>query len=261
MPLRVTILGCGTSMGVPQMGCRCAVCTSNDPRNQRTRPAVHLATETTRVLIDAPPELRLQLIRAGLDDWLNAVLITHTHADHIMGLDDVRGFTLRTGVPMPVYADANALEDLRRVFRYVFFPFPPGVSTPQIEFREMPNPLKVGDMVIEPLQVFHGEMPVLAFRVGGFAYVTDVNYIPPETMERLQGLELLILDALRHAPHPTHFNLEQAVAMAQKLGAKRTLFTHMTHDLDYSTTNAQLPNGIELAYDGQIVEIPYANLG
>lgn len=256
MPLRITVLGCGTSMGVPQIGCRCEVCTSNDPRNQRTRPAVHLATETTRVLIDAPPELRLQLIRTGLDDWLNAVLITHTHADHIMGLDDVRGFTLRTGVPMPVYADASALDDLRRVFRYVFFPFPPGVSTPQIEFHEMPNPLSIGDMVIEPLQVFHGEMPVLAFRVGGFAYVTDVNYIPPETMERLQGLDLLILDALRHAPHPTHFNLEQAVEMAHKLNAKRTLFTHMTHDLEYHAINAQLPDGMELAYDGQVVEIP-----
>ena len=258
MPLRITVLGCGTSMGVPQLGCRCAVCTSNDPRNHRTRPSIHLQQGNTCVLIDAPPELRLQLLAARLDEHLDAVLITHTHADHIMGLDDVRGFTLRTGKPMPVYAEASALNDLRRVFHYVFHPFPPGTSTPQIEFREIPAvgcPLQIGEMLIEPLRVFHGEMPILAFRVGPFAYVTDVSYIPPETLARLQGLELLILDALRFEPHPTHFNLEQALQMVEKLQPRRTLFTHLTHAFDYETVNAQLPEGVELAYDGQVVEI------
>ena len=258
MPLRITVLGCGTSMGVPQLGCRCAVCTSNDPRNHRTRPSIHLQQGNTCVLIDAPPELRLQLLAARLDEHLDAVLITHTHADHIMGLDDVRGFTLRTGKPMPVYAEASALNDLRRVFHYVFHPFPPGTSTPQIEFREIPAvgcPLQIGEMLIEPLRVFHGEMPILAFRVGPFAYVTDVSYIPPETLARLQGLELLILDALRFEPHPTHFNLQQALQMVEKLQPRRTLFTHLTHAFDYETVNAQLPEGVELAYDGQVVEI------
>ncbi|CUU34544.1 MAG: MBL fold metallo-hydrolase [Armatimonadetes bacterium] len=255
MALTVTVLGCGTSMGVPMIGCRCAVCTSRDPRNHRTRPAVHLRTETTALLIDAPPELRLQLIRSQLDTHLDAVLITHTHADHIMGLDDVRGFTLRTNRPIPVYAEASALDDLKRVYRYVFFPYPPGVSTPQIEFREITGVFTIGDITVEPLRVFHGEMPILAFRVGNFAYVTDVSYIPPDTWERLQGLELLILDALRYQPHPTHYNLEQAIEVAQKLGAKRTLFTHMTHDFDYETVNAQLPDGIELAYDGLVARV------
>jgi len=258
LPLRITVLGCGTSMGVPQLGCRCAVCTSNDPRNHRTRPSIHLQQGNTCVLIDAPPELRLQLLAARLDEHLDAVLITHTHADHIMGLDDVRGFTLRTGKPMPVYAEASALNDLRRVFHYVFHPFPPGTSTPQIEFREIPAvgcPLQIGEMLIEPLRVFHGEMPILAFRVGPFAYVTDVSYIPPETLARLQGLELLILDALRFEPHPTHFNLQQALQMVEKLQPRRTLFTHLTHAFDYETVNAQLPEGVELAYDGQVVEI------
>ncbi len=257
MKLRVTVLGCGTSMGVPQLGCRCAVCTSSDPRNQRTRPSVHLQAGDTCVLIDAPPELRLQLIATRLDERLDAVLITHTHADHIMGLDDVRGFTLRTGKPIPVYAEATALDDLQRVFRYVFFPFPPGTSTPQIEFREITGILAIGALRIEPLRVFHGEMPILAFRVGNFAYVTDVSYIPPESFARLQGLELLILDALRYDPHPTHFNLEQALQVVAALQPKRTLFTHLTHAFDYERVNAQLPAGVALAYDGQVVEIAY----
>jgi len=259
--LRVTILGCGTSMGVPQLGCRCAVCTSNNPRNQRTRPSVHLQSAGASVLIDAPPELRLQLLATRLDQHLDAVLITHTHADHIMGLDDVRGFTLRTGQPIPVYAEATALDDLRRVFRYVFHPYPPGTSTPQIEFREITGNLHIGDMTIEPLRVFHGEMPILAFRVGDFAYVTDVSYIPPESFARLQGLELLVLDALRFEPHPTHFNLEQALQMVQALQPRRTLFTHLTHAFDYDTVNAQLPTGVELAYDGQVVELPLSPEG
>ena len=255
MSLRITVLGCGTSMGVPQLGCRCAVCASSNPRNHRTRPSIHLQSKGTSVLVDAPPELRLQLLATHLDEHLDAVLITHTHADHIMGLDDVRGFTLRTGKPIPVYAEASALNDLQRVFRYVFHPFPPGTSTPQIEFREIKGILQIGDLTIEPLRVFHGEMPILAFRVGNFAYVTDVSYIPPESLARLQGLELLILDALRFEPHPTHFNLEQALQLVQVLQPKRTLFTHLTHDFDYDAVNAQLPPGVELAYDGQVVEV------
>jgi phosphoribosyl 1,2-cyclic phosphodiesterase len=194
-------------MGVPQLGCRCAVCTSNNPRNHRTRPSIHLQQGNTRVLIDAPPELRLQLLATRLDEHLNAVLITHTHADHIMGLDDVRGFTLRTGKPMPVYAEASALHDLRRVFHYVFHPFPPGTITPQIEFREIPAvgvSLQIGEMSIEPLRVFHGEMPILAFRVGQFAYVTDVSYIPPETLLTPPGAGAADSGcvALRAAPDP-----------------------------------------------------------
>jgi len=253
--VRITVLGCGTSMGVPQLGCRCAVCTSDDPRNHRTRPSVHIQQGETQILIDAPPELRLQLWRTGLDQRLDAVLITHTHADHIMGLDDIRGFTIYTGRAVPVYAEPSALDDLKRVFRYIFFPYPPGVSTPQIEFREITGTLQIGELTIEPLRVFHGEMPILAFRIGDFAYVTDVSYIPPDTWERLQGLRLLILDALRRQPHPTHFHLEKAVEVALQLRAQRTLFTHLTHDLDYAATNAELPDGIELAYDGQVIEL------
>lgn len=255
MCLRITVLGSGTSSGVPMIGCRCPVCLSSDPRNQRARPSVLVQAPGGNLLIDAPSELRLQLIRFGLDERLDAVLITHSHADHIMGLDDVRGFTLRTNKPIPVYAEAETLEVLKRVFAYVFSPYPPGASSPLIEFREIQGTFHECGVRIEPLRVYHGEMPVLAFRIGGFAYVTDVSYIPPETWERLKGVEFLILDALRYRPHPTHFNLQQALEVVQALQPRRAALTHLTHAFDHEKVNAQLPSGVELAYDGMVVEV------
>jgi len=212
-------------------------------------------TNNTRILIDTPPELRLQLLQYGLDDRLDAVLMTHTHADHIMGMDDIRGFTLHTNQAIPVYAEPNALEDLKRVFRYVLFPYPPGSSSPLIDFRKIDGTIEVNGVAIEPLRVYHGEMPVLAFRIGDFAYVTDVSFIPPETMARLHNLKFLILDALRYTPHPTHFSLEQALEVVQILQPERTALTHLTHAFDHETVNRSLPKGVELAYDGMVITL------
>lgn len=254
--MKITVLGCGTSMGVPMMGCRCPVCLSPNPRNRRARPAIMVEVDATRLLIDTPPELRLQLIQYGLDDRLDAVLITHTHADHIMGMDDIRGYTLQTETQIPVYAEPNAIQDLERVFLYVAHPFPPGSSSPLIRFLPIEgDSLTIGSAEIRPLRVYHGEMPILAFRIGAFAYVTDTNLIPEESMAQLMDLDFLILGALRYQEHPTHFNLEQAIEVARLLQPKRVAFTHLTHDFDYETVNAELPPGMELAYDGMIVEM------
>lgn len=253
--LKIIVLGSGTSTGIPMIGCRCDVCTSPHPKNKRTRPCVMVEGNDTRILIDTPPELRIQLLQYGLDDRLDCVLITHTHADHIMGMDDIRGFTLQTNQAIPVYAEPGAMEDLKRVFRYVLYPYPPGSSSPLIDFREIEGNFQFNGITIEPLRVYHGEMPVLAFRIGDFAYVTDVSFIPPESLERLHGLKFLILDALRYTPHPTHFSLEQALEVVQTLKPERAAFTHLTHAFDHDAVNAELPEGVELAYDGMEVHL------
>lgn len=247
------VLGSGTSHGVPMIGCHCPVCTSNDPRNQRARPCVLLNLPAGNVLIDTPPELRLQCIRFGVER-VDAVLYTHAHADHLFGLDDIRRFNELQGRDMPIYAEPTALETLRQAFAYVFMPTQLAGGKPQLQLIALDGPLPLCGAEVEPLRVYHGTLPILAFRVGGFAYVTDVSFIPPETEARLQGLEWLLLDAVRYEPHPTHFCLEQAIEVARRLAPKRVAFVHLSHDYDHETTNAQLPDGIELAYDGMRVE-------
>ncbi len=249
----VLVLGSGTSHGVPMIGCRCPVCTSDDPRNQRARPCILLELPEGNVLVDTPPELRLQCIRFGVDR-VDAVLYTHAHADHLFGLDDIRRFNDLQGSEMPVYAEENVLETIRRAFAYVFMPTQAAGGKPQLRLYPLNGCLRLCGALVEPLRVYHGELPILAFRVGGFAYVTDVSHIPPETEARLQGLEWLFLDAVRYEPHPTHYHFEQAIAVAQRIRAKRTAFVHLSHDYDHEATNALLPDGIELAYDGMRVE-------
>jgi phosphoribosyl 1,2-cyclic phosphate phosphodiesterase len=263
--LRVTVLGSGTSHGVPAIGCDCAVCRSSDPKDHRTRPSILVQVETPppspfagavrSILVDTSTDLREQALRNDIRR-VDAILFTHSHADHVFGLDDVRRYNQIQKAAIPCYADAETLENLRRMFAYVFAPPPQqGGGLPQLALFRIAGPFTLGGVEIVPVPVFHGRLPVLGFRIGSFAYLTDCNRIPEESFERLEGVRTLIIDALRHRPHSTHFSVSEATAVAARLGAERTWFTHICHDLPHAETCAQLPPGVELAYDGLVVEI------
>jgi phosphoribosyl 1,2-cyclic phosphate phosphodiesterase len=251
--MKVTLLGTGTSVGVPRIGCRCPVCTSDDPKNKRLRCALHIEHRGHSILVDAGPDLRTQALHYRIDE-IDCVLLTHGHADHLHGLDDVRSYCFGRDEPLPCYADALTIERIERVFDYAFDKDAPS-AIPQIVLHLIDGPFSVCGLDIEPLTVYHGRAPVLAFRIGSFAYVTDTNRIPDEAMERLHGLDILILDALRYKEHPTHFNIAQALAVVEKLKPAQTYFTHIADQLDHHQTNAKLPDRVELAYDGLILEL------
>ena len=256
--MKVTVLGSGTSHGVPMIDCDCAVCTSVDPRNTRLRPAILVTTdEGANILVDTPPEMRLQMLQNHVRR-LDAVLYTHSHADHIFGLDDVRVFNYRTGRPIPVYAEPDVLDDLRRIYNYIFVPTQAGGGKPQVDLVPISPDvlLTLHGLEVLPLRVCHGRLPVLSFLFDcRFAYVTDVSEIPAETWPHLKGLDLLMLDAVRREPHSTHFHLDAALDVISHLRPKRTLLTHLSHDYDHVAANAMLPPGVELAYDGQTVDL------
>jgi len=255
--IEVLVLGSGTSHGVPMIGCDCPVCTSGDPKDSRTRPSIWIRVGKTCLLIDTAPELRLQCVTHGVKR-VDAVLFTHHHADHVAGLDDLRRFNHLSGRALPCYGAARTLDRLQRMFAYAFVAESDSPhSRPQLDLHPVePAPFTIGDAHIVPIPLMHGPLPVLGFRLGRFAYCTDCNHIPESSLALLTGLDVLILDALRHTPHPTHFNLEQAVAMAQQIGARQTYFTHLTHQLGHQRTNAQLPAGMALAHDGLRFLVP-----
>ena len=243
-------------MGVPMIGCHCEVCASPDPHNHRTRAGALVSTREGNFLIDAPPELRLQLIREQVD-LVSAVLFTHAHADHVLGLDDLRIFGYKLKGPVVLYCEPEVEETLRTMFSYAFRPRSAGDvhSRPQLEFRTIGlEPFEVLGTTIRPFRLIHGGTPVLGFRVGDVAYATDCNEIPPESGARLQGLETLILDALRDEPHPAHFSVPQSLEVIEAVQPRRAFLTHVSHTLEYRATNARLPDNVELAHDGlQIV--------
>ena len=249
--MRITILGSGTSAGVPTLGCTCAVCNSPNPKNKRTRASIHIQTPHTSLLIDCGPDFRTQAIQRGIRD-VNALILTHTHADHLNGLDDLRSYNMVHGHPISVHATEPSLADIRTRFAYCFVPPPPGGGIPHLELETITpgQPFQVRDLTIHPLTVFHGKLPIIGFRIGTFAYFTDVSTMPPETIQALQGVQTLITSALRHRPHPTHMSLPEALQLVQQIGPRRAWFTHMCHDLEHETTNAQLPPHIRLLYDG-----------
>lgn len=254
MPLRVTLLGSGTSTGVPVIGCRCAVCTSANPKNRRSRPGVKIEGPEGTVLIDASTDLREQLLRDPVGR-VDAVVFTHAHADHIFGLDDVRIFNFRQKGAIPCFGSPETLTAIRRIYSYVFEVGQEGGGKPQLDLIPVDAPFPLLGREWIPIPVWHGTMAVLGFRIGDFAYVTDCNVIPEESFERLAGVETLILDALRYRPHSTHFSLGEAVAAAERIGARRTYFTHIAHDIDHGALEVVLPKGMEIGYDGLAFDI------
>lgn len=249
MDLTLTFLGTGTSHGVPAIGCQCAVCRSDDPRNRRYRCSAWLRYGGHSVVIDTATEFRLQAIREGMQS-LDAVLFTHAHADHVSGLDDLRSFSELHEHPIPCYGSEETLEAVRRRFDYIFTETQWGGGKPRLELKPVSTAFELFGLEFTPVPVKHGCLDVNGFRFGSIAYVTDCNAIPPSSMDMLRDLDLLVLDALRWTPHPTHFSVDQALAVVADLRPKQTYFTHLTHKLDHAPTNAYLPSGVELAYDG-----------
>jgi phosphoribosyl 1,2-cyclic phosphate phosphodiesterase len=249
--LQITFLGTGTSHGVPMIGCQCATCRSNDPRDQRTRPSVFIETDDGgAILIDAGPDLRAQALAHDITR-VDAIVFTHGHADHILGLDDVRRYNHIMRRPMACFADTQTIDDIRRMFGYVFDPdAPKGGGLPQLELFRVTGPFCVGRQEIIPVPVLHGPRPIFGLRFGRFAYLTDCSAIPDSSWALLEDLDVVVLDALRERPHPTHFSIGEAMDAARRIGASRTFFTHMCHDLPHAATCAKLPDGFALAYDG-----------
>ena len=238
------------------IGCDCATCQSTDARDQRLRPSIFIeASDGTALLVDAGPDLRAQALRHGIRR-VDGIVFTHGHADHILGLDDVRRYNFMQQRPMPCYGDERTIADLRQTFAYAFDPqTQKGGGLPRVETFAILGPFCAGRQEIVPVPVLHGRRPILGLRVGTFAYLTDCNRIPDASWPLLEGLDVVVLDALRHRPHPTHFTVAEAIEASRRIGAARTYFTHMCHDLPHAATSAELPGGIELAYDGLVVEV------
>ena len=254
--MRVTFLGTGTSSGVPVVGCDCATCRSDDPRDRRWRPSIYLElADTIRVLVDTSPDLRSQALAFGVTG-LDLILFTHHHADHVMGLDDVRAFNYRQRGSIPCLGDASTLSALRRMFAYAWGPVgAQGRRRAAAASVRGGRSLLPGRSQVVPVPLYHGTQPILGYRVDAFAYLTDCSAIPEAAWPLLEGVEVLVLDALRHRPHPTHFTLTEAVEVAARIGARQTYFTHMCHDLPHAETCAALPSAMTLAHDGLVIDV------
>jgi phosphoribosyl 1,2-cyclic phosphate phosphodiesterase len=255
-PARVTFLGTGTSHGVPLIGCACAVCRSTDPHDTRLRPSIYVdVPDRARILIDTTPDLRQQALTHGITR-VDAILFTHGHADHVLGLDEVRRFNHLQGTSIPCYANGATWATLRQIFYYIFDGKPRlGGGVPQIEPHEIAAPLTIGGVRVTPVPLWHGEMPILGFRFGTFAYLTDCNRLADDAWAIVAGVQTLVIDALRDRPHSTHFTVAEALEVIARVKPARAYMTHMTHDLGHRATNARLPAGVQLAYDGLVLDV------
>ncbi|HYH87512.1 MAG TPA: MBL fold metallo-hydrolase [Pyrinomonadaceae bacterium] len=252
--MKFTLLGTGTSTGVPSIGCECETCTSDDARDKRLRVSVLVEHDGQTVLIDTSSDFRQQALRQGIKH-LDAVLITHCHADHIFGLDDIRPLNFRHGA-LGLYANERAWRDIRRIFQYIFEPSHFGGGLPQVVAHTVASGARFclgPDFQITPIEVIHGRLPVMAYRFNDFAYATDLSEIPPASLDMLRGLDVLVLDCLRVRPHPTHLSLERSLAYVEELKPRRAYFTHIAHDIKHERDSRLLPPGVEWAYDGLVI--------
>jgi phosphoribosyl 1,2-cyclic phosphate phosphodiesterase len=254
MRLELTVLGSGTSVGVPAIGCRCRVCLSDDPHDKRTRPSILLRYNNRAVVIDTGPDFRSQALRAGMDR-LDAILYTHAHADHVLGLDDIRPFNTLSGAVVPIYGNRKAIDGLRRIFQYVFDGNYPWGGVPLVEAHTISGPVELFGLEFVPVLVRHGYLEVFGFRFGPIAYLTDYNEIPEPSVRLLHGVDVLFLDALRHDPHPTHMTVAQALKEVERISPKQAFLTHIAHDLGHEETNRGLPAHVRLCYDGMQLAI------
>jgi phosphoribosyl 1,2-cyclic phosphate phosphodiesterase len=252
--VRVTLLGTGTSTGVPVPTCTCATCRSDDPHDRRWRCSALIEWDGATVLIDTSTDLRAQALAHRIER-IDAVLYTHAHADHVLGLDELRMFNWRQGGPVPAYGNPATLAAVARTFWYVFDEAPSEHTRPAIELRPVTGPFELCGREVVPVPVIHGRLPILGYRLGRFAYLTDVSAIPDTSLPLLADLDVLVLSALRHRPHPAHLTIEAAVEQARAIGAGHTYLTHLSHEVHHATHAARLPAGIELAHDGLRIEV------
>jgi phosphoribosyl 1,2-cyclic phosphate phosphodiesterase len=253
----LTVLGSGTSMGVPTIGCNCRVCTSADPHDQRTRPSILLEYNGHVVLIDTTPDFRQQAIREKITR-IDAILYTHAHADHILGLDDLRPLSFKREGKIPLYAHENTASSLENIFRYIFQSDYKFGGIARVEMHRIHSPLELFGAKFDPITIIHGEAEIYGYRFGSAAYLTDFSEVPAESKEQLRGLDILFLDALRHRPHPTHSTVANSLTLVDELNPKRAFFTHISHDLPHDETNKNLPERVRLAHDGLKLEFEIA---